>query len=191
MSAPQRRSILLAAGSVLLLVMVCLGPARPAAATPAPFPVAAGTVILDTTLAVAVSDPTAAAALVLRTLTIDTTRAELRVFPDLLGQGAAVTLRSATAVTAPFAAYFILVDDQVRSNWEHPCRWVFVSPDGRMQVLAMRLPPDLYRRMPATAGNFSAGNRLGRLPAAGAPLRAASRDTFISWFIFNSQATAR
>jgi hypothetical protein len=51
------------------------------------------------------------------------------------------------AVAAPFDGYLVLVDDMALANWEHPCRWVFVSPEGRLQAVDMTTPPMALQRM--------------------------------------------
>lgn len=45
------------------------------------------------------------------------------------------------SVTVPFDGYLILIDDMALANWEHPCRWVFVSPEGEMEIVDMLVPP--------------------------------------------------
>ena len=50
-------------------------------------------------------------------------------------------------VEAPFDGFLVLIDDMALANWEHPCRWVFVSFDGRMQVVRLNTPPMALPRM--------------------------------------------
>ncbi len=49
--------------------------------------------------------------------------------------------------TAPFDSWLILVDEMALANWEHPCRWVFVSPDGTMEIIKLNTPPQALERM--------------------------------------------
>ncbi len=50
-------------------------------------------------------------------------------------------------IDMPFDGYFVLVDDMALANWEHPCRWVFVNPEGRMEIVDMLTPPMALDRM--------------------------------------------
>lgn len=52
-----------------------------------------------------------------------------------------------SGVTAPLSGWLVLVDDMALANWEHPCRWVFVSPEGSMEIVNMTTPPMALPRM--------------------------------------------
>ncbi|MBN2585920.1 MAG: T9SS type A sorting domain-containing protein [Candidatus Fermentibacteraceae bacterium] len=80
-------------------------------------------------------------------------------------------------VTAPFDGYLVLVDDMVYANWEHPCRWVFVSPDGDMQVIRMTTPPDALERMTVTHTCLPEAEGKGQY------------EEFIAWFVPNVQSS--
>lgn len=45
-------------------------------------------------------------------------------------------------VRVPFDSYLIFIDDMALANWEHPCRWVFVSTVGEMEIIELFTPPD-------------------------------------------------
>lgn len=45
-------------------------------------------------------------------------------------------------VRVPFNSYLIFIDDMALANWEHPCRWVFVSPTGEMEIIELYTPPN-------------------------------------------------
>ncbi|MBD3276994.1 MAG: hypothetical protein GF388_01730, partial [Candidatus Aegiribacteria sp.] len=62
------------------------------------------------------------------------------VFPEPVSQGETVETWN-EEVTAPLSGYLVLIDDMAYANWEHPCRWVFVTQDGQMEVIRMTTPP--------------------------------------------------
>ena len=44
--------------------------------------------------------------------------------------------------TPSFESWFIFIDDEPLSNWEHPCRYIFVDvKDGHYEIRNMRRPP--------------------------------------------------
>jgi hypothetical protein len=45
-------------------------------------------------------------------------------------------------IIVPVTGYLILIDDMAYANWEHPCRWVFVTADGEMKIIRLMTPPD-------------------------------------------------
>ncbi len=48
-------------------------------------------------------------------------------------------------VTVPFNGYLVLIDDMAYANWEHPCRWVFVSTNGEMEIIRMIISSSVSR----------------------------------------------
>ena len=81
-------------------------------------------------------------------------------------------------VTVPLDGYLVLIDDMAYANWEHPCRWVFVSPEGDMEIVRMNTPPDALERMKVTHTCL--------------PEETGSRgqyEDFIEWFEPNVQST--
>ncbi|MBN1434266.1 hypothetical protein JW921_05855, partial [Candidatus Fermentibacterales bacterium] len=78
-------------------------------------------------------------------------------------------------VEAPFDGFLVLVDDIALANWEHPCRWVFVSFAGDMEVVRMQTPPVALPRMTVEYSD---------LPVPGQ----ASVQSFLEWFEANPRA---
>lgn len=129
--------------------------------------------------ALPVNGPAEAAELVMGTMMLDMDKVEVRVFPELLDEGALVGAWSYPGVFVPFQSYLVLVDDYALANWEHPCRWIFVSPDGGIHTERMNVPPDSYGRMRV---------HYTTLPDVSDQLRGQYED-FIAWFVPNVQAT--
>lgn len=95
-----------------------------------------------TTVALAsVSSPTDAARLVYgEVLNGNIEGKQVLAWPAIWNEGQAIgTWHESVAV--PFDGYLVLVDDMALANWEHPCRWVFVSPAGDMEIVNMLVPP--------------------------------------------------
>jgi hypothetical protein len=95
-----------------------------------------------TAVAVAsVSSPTDAARLVYSELLNGSIEGrQVLAWPTACSEGQAVDAWH-ESITVPFDGYLVLVDDMALANWEHPCRWVFVSGEGSMQVIDMLTPP--------------------------------------------------
>jgi hypothetical protein len=126
-----------------------------------------------------INGPSDAADLVMNTMLLDMNKVEVRVLPNLLEQGSLLGAWSYPGVFVPFQSYLVLIDDYALANWEHPCRWVFVSPQGETHVERMYVPPDLYGRMSV---EYSV------LPDVSELVRGQYED-FIAWFEPNVQAT--
>lgn len=80
-------------------------------------------------------------------------------------------------VTVPMDGYLVLIDDMAYANWEHPCRWVFVSSDGEMEVVRMTTPPDALEGMEVTHTCLPETGGRGQY------------EDFIAWFEPNVQST--
>lgn len=80
-------------------------------------------------------------------------------------------------VTAPIDGYLVLIDDMAYANWEHPCRWVFVNPDGKMETVRMTTPPDALERMTVTHTCLPEVDGRGQY------------EDFLEWFEPNVQST--
>ncbi|MFO8182921.1 MAG: C13 family peptidase [Candidatus Aegiribacteria sp.] len=80
-------------------------------------------------------------------------------------------------VTAPIDGYLVLIDDMAYANWEHPCRWVFVNPDGEMETVRMTTPPDALERMTVTHTCLPEVDGRGQY------------EDFLEWFEPNVQST--
>ncbi|MCK5063810.1 MAG: T9SS type A sorting domain-containing protein [Candidatus Fermentibacteraceae bacterium] len=50
-------------------------------------------------------------------------------------------------IIVPVTGYLVLIDDAAYANWEHPCRWVFVSTEGEMVIIKLMTPPNALPRM--------------------------------------------
>ncbi len=95
----------------------------------------------------AINSPTEAASLVMETMVTDFSNKEIRSFDGYVNEGQLLGAWSLPEVVVPFDGYFVLIDDFVLANWAHPCRWVFVSPEGEMNTVGMSIPPDVLPRM--------------------------------------------
>jgi len=97
--------------------------------------------ILAATSYAAVSSPSDAARLVYdELLQGSVVGKEVLAWPADLAQGMLVESWH-ESVPVPFDGYLVLVDDMALANWEHPCRWVFVSASGDMRTVGMFTPP--------------------------------------------------
>ncbi len=104
-------------------------------------------ILCGASMAVSVTSPEQAAALVCDQLLMDSHVGKVVYYlPALLSEGQAVDTWHDTAVS-PFAGYLVLVDDMALANWEHPCRWVFVSLEGVIHVVDMTTPPNSLERL--------------------------------------------
>ncbi len=130
-------------------------------------------------LAVPVESPTQAAELVMSTMDLDMERTEVRVLPALLQQGDLVGAWSHPGVFAPMQSYLVLVDDYAMANWEHPCRWFFVSSQGDVVMERMTVPPDFYGRMNVVYTVLPEVSDAGR----------GQYEEFIAWWQANPQAS--
>ncbi|MCK5131776.1 MAG: T9SS type A sorting domain-containing protein [Candidatus Sabulitectum sp.] len=83
----------------------------------------------------------------METMVTDVSGKEIRSFDGFLTKGQLLGAWSLPEVIVPFNGYFVLVDDFVLANWAHPCRWVFVSPEGEVETIRMSIPPDVLPRM--------------------------------------------
>ena len=81
-------------------------------------------------------------------------------------------------VAVPFDGYLVLIDDMARANWEHPCRWVFVSLDGSTDVVRMFTPPMALSRMNVEFSDVEITE-----PGQGEE----ARNEFLDWFEANPQ----
>lgn len=79
-------------------------------------------------------------------------------------------------IAAPFDGYLVLVDDMGLANWEHPCRWVFVSHSGDMHIVNMLTPPSAIQRM---------NQEYSDLPV---PTQADLRQQILDWWVPNPRA---
>ncbi len=135
--------------------------------------------VAGSVFAAPVNGPSEAADLVMNTMMLDMQRVEVRVFPSLLEEGTLLGAWSYPGVFVPVQSYLVLVDDYATANWEHPCRWVFVSPQGDVETIRMNVPPDNYDRMDV---HYTV------LPDVSGMIRGQYED-FIAWFAPNPQAT--
>ena len=78
-------------------------------------------------------------------------------------------------VVAPFAGFLVLIDDAALANWEHPCRWVFVSPEGTTQSFHMTTPPNALPRMSMEYSSL--------------PEHSSVRSDILDWFVPNPRQT--
>ncbi len=98
-------------------------------------------------LGAVVNTPHEAAQLVYNDLlSLDIEGRSVLSFPEVIIQGDIVSTWT-SSVTAPASGYFVLVDDVAGANWEHPCRWVFVTSGGDMEIIPMNTPPNFLPRM--------------------------------------------
>jgi hypothetical protein len=98
-------------------------------------------------LAASVTSPTQAAQLVFDELLRGSIEGrQILVLPSLVEQGRTIDTWH-QSVTVPFDGYLVLVDDMALANWEHPCRWVFVSAEGLTQIVNLSTPPVALDRM--------------------------------------------
>jgi hypothetical protein len=125
-----------------------------------------------------ISSGSEAAELVMETLVTDYQNREIRSLDHILLEGDLLGAWSYPGVFVPFDSYLVLVDDFPLANWTHPCRWVFVSPDGRMEVMLSSIPPDVYPRMNVEYTS---------LPDPGCGR--GQYEDFIEWFEPNVQST--
>lgn len=94
-----------------------------------------------------VNSSSEAASLVMETMLLDLSNKEIRSFEPLLTRGDLLGAWSLPEVIVPFNSYLVLVDDYALANWAHPCRWVFVSPEGETSTVGMSIPPNVLPRM--------------------------------------------
>ena len=126
-----------------------------------------------------VNSPTEAANLVMETMVTDYSNKEVRSFEGTVTEGQLLGAWSLPEVVVPFDGYFVLVDDCVLANWAHPCRWVFVSPNGEMETVGMSIPPDVLPRMNVEYTSLPATDD-GK----------GQYEDFLAWFTPNVQSTA-
>ncbi|MBD3369364.1 T9SS type A sorting domain-containing protein [Candidatus Fermentibacteria bacterium] len=81
------------------------------------------------------------------------------------------------SVEVPFQSYLVLVDDMALANWEHPCRWVFVSQSGETEVVDMTTPPHGIDRMTVEYSDLP-------VPEASEETMT-QRERFLEWFTPN------
>ncbi len=81
---------------------------------------------------------------------VDTSLVRIVGFPRELPQGyiigSWVTQRTGVPHIVPVDCYFFLVDDYPLANWEHPCRYFYVSEEG-IEFTQENSPPDLIDGM--------------------------------------------
>jgi hypothetical protein len=125
-----------------------------------------------------VNNSSEAASLVMETMLTDFSNKEVRSFEPLLAPGEMLGAWSLPEVIVPFSSYLVLVDDYALANWAHPCRWVFVSPEGEMNSIRMSIPPDVLPRMNVEYTSLPyAGDGKGQY------------EDFIAWFTPHVQST--
>ena len=95
----------------------------------------------------AINSGSEAAGLVMETMLTDLSNKEVRSLDSFLYQGEIMGAWSFPGIVVPFDGYLVLVDDYALANWAHPCRWVFVSPEGETEVVRSVIPPDVLPRM--------------------------------------------
>ncbi len=95
-------------------------------------------------LGAVVNSGSEAAALVMETILTDFTNKEVRSLDQILESGEIMGAWSYPGIMVPFDSYLVLVDDYAYANWAHPCRWVFVSPQGEMEVVRNFVPRMLF-----------------------------------------------
>jgi len=126
-----------------------------------------------------VNSPTEAADLVMETMVTDFSDKEIRSFNGYVTEGQLLGAWSLPEVMVPFDGYFVLIDDFVLANWAHPCRWVFVSPEGEMNTVKMVIPPDMLPEMTVEYTSLpETDNGKGQY------------EDFLAWFTPNVQSTS-
>jgi len=135
----------------------------------------AGLVMIAAISAAAVDTPHQAAALVLeRMLDGNIEGRSVLSFPEPLYAGQPVASWHEDVV-APFAGFLVLVDDAALANWEHPCRWVFVSSEGDLETVDMTTPPSGLSRMSVEYSSL--------------PEYSTLRSDILDWFVPNPRQT--
>lgn len=81
-------------------------------------------------------------------------------------------------IIVPVTGYLVLIDDAAYANWEHPCRWVFVTADGEVEIIRLMTPPDA---LPEMVMEFTC------IPTADTCKD--QYDDFIDWFVPNIQSS--
>jgi len=125
-----------------------------------------------------VNSPAEAASLVMKTMVTDFSNKEVRCFEGSVSEGELLGTWSYPAVIAPFDGFLVLVDDFAFANWTHPCRWVFVSPEGEMNTVRMVSPPDVLPRMTVEYTCLPLVDGKGQY------------EDFLTWFTPNVQSSA-
>ncbi|MCK5036389.1 MAG: T9SS type A sorting domain-containing protein [Candidatus Sabulitectum sp.] len=129
--------------------------------------------------AFAIANSSEAANLVMETMVTDLSGKEVRSFDGQLSMGDLLGAWSHPEIIVPFDGYFVLIDDFVLANWAHPCRWVFVSPDGEMTTVKMVIPPDMLPEMTVEYTSLpKTDNGKGQY------------EEFLAWFTPNVQSTS-
>ncbi len=127
----------------------------------------------------AINSGSEAAQLVMETMLTDLSNKEVRSLDDFLQQGEIMGAWSYPGIVVPFDGYLVLIDDYALANWAHPCRWVFVSPDGETEVIRTVIPPDALPRMNVEYTSLPpAGDGRGQY------------EDFLAWFTPNVQSTS-
>ncbi|MCK5786472.1 MAG: T9SS type A sorting domain-containing protein [Candidatus Sabulitectum sp.] len=125
-----------------------------------------------------VNSPTEAASLVMETMVNDLSNKEVRSLDGIVTEGQLLGAGNNPEIIVPFDGYFVLVDDCVLANWAHPCRWVFVSPQGEMNTVRMAMPPDMLPRMTVEFTSLPESND-GK----------GQYEDFLAWFTPNVQSS--
>jgi hypothetical protein len=134
-----------------------------------------GLMIIAAVATASVESPHQAAALVLEQMLDGNIEGRsLLSFPEFLYEGQPVASWHEDVV-APFAGYLVLVDDAALANWEHPCRWVFVSSDGTMESVHMTTPPTGLSKMSMEYSSL--------------PEHSTVRSDILDWFVANPRQT--
>ncbi len=95
-------------------------------------------------------------------------------YPEMLTEGQTVTTWN-TEMDVPFDSWLILIDDKALANWEHKCRWIFVSPDGNTEIFHMTTPPDFLPKM--------------TIDYTSLPEYSPGRSNLLDWFVSNPRNT--
>lgn len=95
-------------------------------------------------------------------------------YPVMLIEGESVATWN-SKVEVPFDSWLILIDDMALANWEHECRWVFVSPNATTEVFEMTTPPEFLPKMTVEYTSL--------------PEYSSVRSDLLDWFVPNPRST--
>ncbi len=114
-------------------------------------------VLCGASTAVTVTGPEQAAGLVYdELLSADHAGKAVYYLPQEVSTGQGIDSWHGT-VASPFDGYLVLIDDMALANWEHPCRWIFVSFDGTLGIFDMNTPPNALERMALYRADLPSG----------------------------------
>lgn len=119
-----------------------------------------------------------AADFVMESMLTDFSDKEVRSIDHFWQTGEIIGAWNYPGIIVPFDGYLVLIDDYAFANWAHPCRWVFVSPQGDTEIVRSVFPPDLLPRMTVEYTCLpDAGDGKGQY------------EDFLAWFTPNVQST--